>query len=177
MTETEIEAGGEAPRKKKKSKLLLVAGAMALLAGGGGFAAVQAGLLDSVLAMIGLGGEAAMAGSHGGEGGEPAAVRQIADASYVFVEPMVITLGPESHARHLKVVVAVDVEPGRESEVADHMPRIVDTLQGLLRAVDERELAVPMSMERLRAQMLRRVALVTPPGAARDLLIQEFVIN
>jgi len=31
-------------------------------------------------------------------------------------------------------------------------------------------------MERLRAQMLRRVKLVTPEGAVRDLLIQEFVL-
>jgi len=32
-------------------------------------------------------------------------------------------------------------------------------------------------MERLRAQMLRRVQLVAPPQSVRDVLIQDFVLN
>ena len=57
------------------------------------------------------------------------------------------------------------------------MPRINDVLNVYLRAVDERDFEVPRAMVRLRAQMLRRVQLVTPPGAVRDVLIQEFVLN
>ena len=71
----------------------------------------------------------------------------------------------------------IQVEPGREADVTGVTPRIVDVLNTYLRAVDERDLEIPRSMLRLRAQMLRRVRLVSPPGAVRDVLIQQFVLN
>ena len=87
------------------------------------------------------------------------------------------SLGKEAKSRHLKVTVTVEVEPGREADVSGISPRIVDVLNTYLRAVDERDLEIPRAMVRLRAQMLRRVKLVSPPGAVRDVLIQQFVLN
>ena len=82
----------------------------------------------------------------------------------------------EAMSEHLKITLVIEVGPGREAEVEAVKPRVIDILNGFLRAVDEREFHLPRSMERLRAQMLRRVQLVTPEGAVRDLLIQEFVL-
>ena len=176
MSEAKDDTGGE-PVRKGKSKLLLIAGVVALLAGGGGFYAVYSGLL--VLPFIG-GGEGemdtAMAG-HGGEAGEDAeALHPFEPGAFVHLEPLIITLSPQSKSEHLKITLAIEVGPGREAEVEAVKPRVIDILNGFLRAVDEREFEVPRSMERLRAQMLRRVKLVTPEGAVRDLLIQEFVL-
>lgn len=176
MSKAKDDTGGE-PARKGKSKLLLIAGVMALLAGGGGFYAVYSGLL--VLPFIG-GGEGAMdtaMAEHGGEAGEDAgAPHTFEPGVFVHLEPLIITLGPQSQSEHLKITLAIEVRPGREDEIEAVKPRVIDILNGFLRAVDEREFEVPRSMERLRAQMLRRIKLVTPEGAVRDLLIQEFVL-
>jgi len=57
------------------------------------------------------------------------------------------------------------------------MPRIMDVLNIYLRALDPPELEEPAALLRLRAQMLRRVQIVTGPGLVNDLLIIEFVFN
>jgi len=57
------------------------------------------------------------------------------------------------------------------------MPRILDVLNSYLRAVAITDLEDPTAMARLRAQMLRRVQIVTGEGRVRDLLVTEFVLN
>ena len=57
------------------------------------------------------------------------------------------------------------------------MPRVLDVLNTYLRAVEVRDLEQPSSAARLRAQMLRRVQVVTGEGRVRDLLVTEFVMN
>ncbi len=53
----------------------------------------------------------------------------------------------------------------------------MDILNGYLRAVDVRDLEDPSALIRLRAQMLRRIQIVTGEGRVKDLLIMEFVLN
>ena len=170
MSEAKDETGDE-PVRKGKSKLLLIACVLALVAGGGGFFVVYSGLL--VLPFGGGGGT----GHATAEAGEQAqAPAPFEPGAYIHLEPLILSLGPQSESEHLKITLALEVGPGREAEVEAVMPRVIDILNGFLRAVDEREFELPRSMERLRAQMLRRVMLVTPEGAVRDLLIQEFVL-
>jgi flagellar FliL protein len=57
------------------------------------------------------------------------------------------------------------------------LPRILDVLNGYLRAVELAELEDPDALVRLRAQMLRRIQIVTGQGMVRDLLVTEFVLN
>lgn len=152
-------------------KLLAAALVLALLLGGGAFYAVYSGML--ALALPGVG----QAERAGAAAALPSRAEAFRPGAYVALEPLVVSLGPESAAKHLKVTLVIEVEPGRQGQVAAEQPRLVDVLNGFLRAVDERDLALPRSMERLRAQMLRRVQLVAPEGAVRDLLIQEFVLN
>jgi len=71
----------------------------------------------------------------------------------------------------------LEVDPTYTQEVTDLIPRIVDVLNGYLRAVDLSELEDPTSLIRLRAQMLRRVQVVVGEGRVRDILIMEFVLN
>lgn len=180
--------GAEAPAAPgKKSRLLVLACVVALLAGGGAYLAVTSGLLDGLIpggsgrgdshAAAEPGPRTAAAGHESADPGHEGGAGAAGQAAFVMLDPLVISLGPQSRSKHLKVTLAIDAAPGREPEIQSVMPRVVDILQGFLRAVDEREFEIPLAMDRLRAQMLRRVQLVTPAGAVRDLLIQEFVLN
>ena len=56
-------------------------------------------------------------------------------------------------------------------------PRVMDVLNSYLRAVEVSDLEDPSALISLRAQMLRRIQLVTGEGRVRDLLIMEFVLS
>ena len=57
------------------------------------------------------------------------------------------------------------------------LPRVTDVLNGYLRAVSVEKLEEPTALIMLRAQMLRRIQIITGEGRVRDLLIMEFVLN
>ncbi len=166
----DAEAAGEAP-KKKKGLLFGLIGALVL--GGGAFFGVYSGLIP-------LGGEEPHAAGdphdpHGGEA--PVDYASLEPPSYVPIDELVISLGPDARSRHLRVVVELEVQGAAVDAVSAVKPRVIDVLNTFLRAVDEAHFEMPSEMARLRAQMLRRVRLVTPEGAVNDVLIQEFVLN
>ncbi|MEM0934463.1 MAG: flagellar basal body-associated FliL family protein [Pseudomonadota bacterium] len=166
MAVTEPSGAEDAASPKGSSKLPIVLGLLlAALLGGGGFFVAYSGLLPF--------------GSPSDEVAEIApAPTEITEAvSFVPLEPMVVSLGNAGQGRHLRFRAEVEVVPGREAEVRAVMPRLVDTLNGYLRAVPVAEFETPSALVRLRAQMLRRVQLVTPEGSVRDLLIMEFVLS
>jgi flagellar protein FliL len=175
MSEAPEPAGGTAPGKRKRGRLLIVALPLALLGGGAAFFAVFSGLVPPAF----LGSGETASGTAGGDGAAPLEREAGAARSpgFVAMAPLVISLGPEARARHLKIALAIEVDPERAAEVEAIRPRIADVLNTFLRAVDAGVLERPRSMARLRAQMLRRVQLVTAPGAVRDVLIEEFVLN
>ena len=148
---------------KKRSKLPLIAGILgALLAGGGGFYATYSGLLFSKAA------EAAKEEGHGEE---------TPDIAYVAIEPVVISLAPTAKNQHLKMSAQLEVESPASAEVVVLMPRILDVLNGYLRAIDVAQIEDPSALVRIRAQLLRRIQVVVGEGRVRDLLITEFVLN
>jgi flagellar FliL protein len=57
------------------------------------------------------------------------------------------------------------------------LPRIADVLNGYMRAIDVTQLEDPAALVRMRAQLLRRIQIVTGEGRVRDLLVTEFVLN
>ena len=88
-----------------------------------------------------------------------------------------ISLPPGASARHLRFAGQLEVTPEHAAEVSGLMPRVLDVLNTYLRAVEVRDLEEPAALARLRAQMLRRIQVVTGEGRVRDLLIAEFVLN
>lgn len=147
------------PRRGMKGLLFGLTGALAM--GGAGFYAVYAGL-------IGLPGDAPEATM---EQSPPA------DVAFVPLDPVVISLPPGASARYLRFIGQLEVEPVHAAEVTQLMPRILDVLNTYLRAVEVRDLEQPASLSRLRAQMLRRIQVVTGEGRVRDLLVTEFILN
>lgn len=150
----------EGPVPKRTSRLPLLIGLLlTLLGGAGGFAATYFGK---------------MPGADAGEGGPASGLPDIA---FVALEPITISLGPASRSRHLRFAAQIEVEARHAAEVEKLRPRILDMLNGYLRAVELAELEQTSSLVRLRAQMLRRLQIVTGEGRVRDLLITEFVMN
>ena len=158
MAEAE-EPQDAAPKKSKKP--LIIGLVLALLLGAGGFYATWSGLV--------LGG-----GEHAAEG---EAVGPLPDVAFVPVDPLVITMGKAGAERHLRFTSQIEVAGPHADEVAHLLPRIVDVLNGYLRAVDPAELEDPAAMVRIRAHLLRRIQIVTGEGRVRDLLITEFLLN
>lgn len=191
MADTAIPDDDAAAPTKKSSKMMLVSAVLAVVLGAGSFGAVYLGLVplpfgaeepamaeapsDLDSAATTESGDAVSGGVvlHDTDHQAPT----LAEADFIPVQPFVVSLGPGANADHLRVTVQIEVEAERRQEVEGTLPRIVDVLNTYLRAVDERDFEVPRAMLRLKAQMVRRVQLVTPPGAVRNVLIQDFVLN
>ena len=157
-TDTNME---EAPPKRSK-KPLLIGLLLAILLGGGGFYATWSGLI--------------LGPSAGAEAHE-AAPGPLTGIAFVPLETLVISLGPESRSEHLRFSAQVEVVEAAAADVTLLAPRILDVLNSYLRAIDTKDIENPAAMARLRAQMLRRIQIVTGEGRVRDLLITEFVLN
>jgi len=148
------------PKKKGKGMLFGIVGAVVL--GGAGFAAVYMGFVG---------------------GGEPAeeqamvAVAPLPDVNFLPMDDIIVSLGKTARAKHLRFRGHLEIDPTYKEDVMLLLPRVYDVLNTFLRAVDEKEIARPSSLIKLRAQMLRRVQIVTGEGRVRDLLITEFVLN
>ncbi|KJZ21160.1 flagellar basal body-associated FliL family protein [Loktanella sp. S4079] len=149
--------------KKSSKKPLMIGLALALLGGGGGFFAVQSGVI----------GGAGPVEDHA----QIAAVSDSPKLSFVPLDPLIVSLAREGGRDHLRFSAQLEVVPEFANEVEAVKPRIVDVLNGYLRAVEVAQLEDPAALIRLRAQMLRRIQIVTGEGRVRDLLIMEFVLS
>lgn len=155
----------EMAEKSKGTKKPLIIGLILMVLGGlGGFYAVSAGLI--------LGSESSdskaeiLASDSGFE-----------NVAFLPIAPISVSLPPSSLYKHLLFRAELEVRKPFRSEVQKIMPRIVNVLNGYLRAVETADLAEPSSLTRLRTQMLRRAQIVAGPGRVEDLLIMEFVLN
>lgn len=159
----EAEQPQEAAPKKKSKKTVIIGLVLALTLAGGGFYATWSGLILGAT-------DPHVAGAD--VGAEP-----LPDISFVPVEPLVVSIGPGDANRHLRFGSQIEVNGAHGEEVALLLPRIVDVLNSYLRAIDPAEFEDPAAMMRMRAQLLRRIQIVTGEGRVRDLLVTEFVLN
>lgn len=164
--------------EKKASKLPLIIGlVLAVAGGGGGYVAASMGLLPFLGPKSPPAKAQAEQESHDSANPLMAEDSSMPDAAFVPIEPLLISLGSNAQAKHLRFRGQIETKPQHADEVQMLMPRIVDVLNSYLRAVEEKDLREPSALIRLRAQMLRRVQIVTGPGRVEDLLIMEFVLN
>lgn len=165
--EAELGAGAVPARKGKRS--LIAGAALALLLGGGGFYAVRSGLV--------LGPSESEAAGGADEAHPAPTLEALPDIVFVPLDPIIVSLGPNSRARHLRFRAQLEVPGQYSADVERLIPRVVDVLNSYLRAVEPSTLDQPGALTRLRSQMLRRVQLVLGEGRVRDLLVMEFVLN
>lgn len=149
----------ETAAPKRRLVPLLIGLAGALLLGAGGFMAVRMGLILSPAPP------------------DAAVAEALPAIDFVAVDPVTITLPEDAGAKHLRFTAQIEVEKPHRDEVAHLLPRILDVLNGYLRAVDVAALRDPTALTVIRAQLLRRIQLVAGEGRVRDLLVTEFVLN
>lgn len=173
---------------KKPGKMPLVIGLVLAVAGGaGGYFTVQTGLLP-----FGSGvsetPEHSTPASHdpehtadrdGNEQGANQAAQPIAlpDIAYVSLDPITISLSTDNGLMHLRFRAELEVNKAHAHDVELIRPRVVDVLNGYLRALEMQDLQNTQALARLRAQMLRRIQIVAGHGRVRDLLIMDFILN
>ncbi len=155
------------PASKKGGKLgLIIALVLACGAAVGGYYVANTGLFPPLETT-----NAEHSDDHQDSSSNPAV-----SVAFVPMPPMVVSLGQDA-AIQLRFQAQFEVDPFRQEEIEHLMPRIQDVLNGYLRAVELDVLKKPSSLIRIRAQMLRRIQLVSGPGSVRDLLITEFVFG
>lgn len=143
----------------------LLGPALALALGGAGFAAMY-------LDLLGL----PVPPAHELLAAKPEP-RETPNVAFVPMTPIVVTLGRGEAIRQLQLTAQLEIEPEATATVQLLTPRIVDVLNTYLRAVDMATVEDPAAMLRMRAQMLRRVQVVTGEGMVRDLLVAEFILR
>lgn len=114
--------------------------------------------------------------------GEQAKVQEkghaaLPDIAFVEMEPMTISLRRPAQGRHLRFRAQIEVPIAYASDVERLLPRVVDVLNGYLRAVEPADLEDSASLTRLRSQMLRRIQMVCGDERVNDILIMEFIIS
>lgn len=101
----------------------------------------------------------------------------IPDVSYIEIDQITISINPISQGRHLIFRTQLEVPSGQEEYVRSSLPRIVDVMNGYLRALEVKDLESPAILPRIRAQLLRRIQIVIGSDNINDLLVMEFVIK
>lgn len=157
----------DGPSKKPSRLPILIGISLAFLGGSGAFYATWSGMI--------LSGEtverAERAATHEGD------AEVMADVTYVDIEPLTISLNPPAKSKHLRFRATLEVTQAEADNVTKLLPRVTDVLNSYLRALAPEDLEDPSALMRLRAQMLRRIQVVTGLGKINDLLIMEFVLN
>jgi len=162
------EADPEEEAPKKASKLPLILGVVLALGGGaGGFVVMSSGM---------LGGSDAPTEEVVEEHSEEDDEKNV-KVAFIALDPLLVSLPNSGSNSVLRFSAQLEVLPEHQEEVTAITPRIIDVLNGYLRAVTIEELADPTILARLRSQMLRRIQTVTGEGKVRDLLIMEFIVN
>ncbi len=147
--------------KRPRLARLVLAVALALVLAAGGFYVTWSGILFG----------------HDAAGGGEADAAPLPDIGFVPIDPVVISLPTTARSTHLRFTAQLEVAAKYRADVTLLLPRIVDILNGYLRAIDVAELEDPTALVRIRSQLLRRIQLVTGDGRVRDLLVTEFVLN
>ncbi|MEH6644372.1 flagellar basal body-associated FliL family protein [Sulfitobacter sp.] len=162
MSEDEATPEGAPPKSKTP---LFIGIVLALVGCGGGFYATFSGMI--------LGG-----GSENHAKSENEEIKNpFADIAFVEIEPMVISVDAQPERRILRFRAQLEVPQSYQADVTKLLPRVVDVLNSYLRALEVADLEDQTALTRLRAQMLRRVQVVTGQGRVNDFLIMEFVLT
>ncbi|MEP0209263.1 MAG: flagellar basal body-associated FliL family protein [Paracoccaceae bacterium] len=162
MTDATADETEEPP---KSSKLPLVLGLVAAIAGGGGgFFATYSGMLFAPEPQE-------------DNKAEIPPIAPIPNVTFVEIEPMTISLGRGNSTRHLRFRANLEVPAEYQTDVEKLLPRVMDVLNGYLRALTLDDFERAEALPRLRAQMLRRIQIVTGKGRVNDFLIMEFVLS
>lgn len=176
--EAELE---ETPKKKGMLVPLLLGLFLAGIGGIGGYWTVTSGPLAAT-STTDSDHAAAGGGSHGSEDDDEDAPAtrprpELDQVAFVTLDSLVVNIGSDTSQRHLLFEAELEVAPGDADDVSHLVPRVMDVMNSYLRVLDMQELSDPRTLMRVRAQLLRRIQIVTGDVLVRDLLVTQFVVN
>ena len=154
-----------APRKRRGKKLFLLLAVVGLLGGGAGAAwQFVPGVADKAWALIGHQQQVSVAVSN----------RPV----FIDLPEMALTLPNGGHPRQMRIKLSVELARGESQQQAAEAlsPRVYDALLTYLRTLRDGEVDGGLGLDRLRADLYRRLELVVGPGVLRDVLITSLVM-
>lgn len=158
----------QAEAQEKPGKKGLLIGLILAVAGtAGGYFLTVSGLLP-------LGGQTDKPDAHETTTDDPA--RALPNVGFVDL-PVVIVSVDAGDSRHLKFHAQLEVNAPYIADVEKMQPRIMDVLNGYLRAIQVADLEDSLALMRIRGHLLRRIGIVVGEGRVRDVLVMEFVLN
>jgi flagellar FliL protein len=154
-----------APRKRRGKKLFLLLGVVLL--GGGAGAAWQfvPGVADKAYALI-------------GHHEQPGMAAVSSKPVFIDLPEMALTLPNGGRPRQMRIKLSVELANGAsEQQATDALsPRVYDALLTYLRTLQDGEVDGGLGLDRLRADLYRRLELVVGPGVLKDVLITSLVM-
>lgn len=155
-----------APKKGSKSSMIIGL-AMAAMAAGGGFYAASNGMI------LGAKSDAETSA----EAPKTAGLDDTATFEFLPLDPVVINLPPGSAHTHFRLVSQLEVNATELGAVSRQMPRILDTMNTYLRALEPSDFEDRIALTRIRTHLLARITTVVGTEKVRDLLIMEFILS
>ncbi|WP_254428478.1 flagellar basal body-associated FliL family protein [Ruegeria atlantica] len=165
MTDATAEQA-EVPEKSGK-KGMIIGVILAVAGAAGGYFLTTSGLLP-------FGGKPAMEDVKETDKGK--AVKALPQVGFIDLPPVIVSVNA-GDSRHLKFHAQLEVNSEYAADVEKMKPRIMDILNGYLRAVEVSDLEDSLALMRIRGHLLRRIEIVVGEGRVRDVLVMEFVLN
>lgn len=164
MANEDVEEVKTPPKKGKLGMILALL--LSLVAGAGGFYAAFSG-------MIPLGQSSEIEA----EGGDQETLKPLGNAVYIELDPLVVNIRSSSKYQLLKFVGQLEVKPEHASDIEQIKPRLMDVMNTYLNALEAARFEDPIALIKLRAQLLRRLQVISGDGRIEDLLIMEFILQ
>ena len=165
MTDATAEQA-ETPEKSGK-KGIIIGVILALVGAAGGYFLTTSGMLP-------FGGKPATGEAMEKDAG--VSVKALPQVGFVDLPPVIISVNA-GDSRHLKFHAQLEVNSSQIADVEKMKPRIMDILNGYLRALEVSDLEDSLALMRIRGHLLRRIEIVVGEGRVRDVLVMEFVLN
>ncbi len=165
MTDATAEQA-EAPKKKGK-KGMIIGLILAVIGAAGGYFLTTSGALP-------IGSETSAQNAKEKKDDTPE--KALPDVGFVDLPPVVVSVNT-GDSRHLKFHAQLEVNSEYLGDVEKMKPRIMDVLNGYLRAVEVSDLEDSLALMRIRGHLLRRIGIVVGEDRVRDVLVMEFVLN
>ncbi|WP_170410815.1 flagellar basal body-associated FliL family protein [Ruegeria arenilitoris] len=165
MTDAAAEQA-EVPEKSGK-KGMIIGVILAVAGAAGGYFLTTSGLFP-------FGGKPAMEDVKETDNGK--AVKALPQVGFIDLPAVIVSVNA-GDSRHLKFHAQLEVNSEHAADVEKMKPRIMDILNGYLRAVEVSDLEDSLALMRIRGHLLRRIEIVVGEGRVRDVLVMEFVLN
>ncbi len=165
MTDATAEQGETTEKLGKKG--LVIGMILAISGAAGGYFLTTSGLLP-------FGGKPAVEEAENKHQGK--AMKALPQVGFIDLPPLIVSVNA-GDSRHLKFHAQLEVNSEYAADVEKMKPRIMDILNGYLRAVEVSDLEDSLALMRIRGHLLRRIEIVVGEGRVRDVLVMEFVLN